>query len=185
MKDNLKDFIEANRDAFDSEPAPDKVWESLASEFDKPSKSRVIPLADWRWLSAAALLVLSIGAVLYLVTQKKQVAPTGAVAEEKPAIELPQQLQDLDAMYKVHRVSTLKALEKFPEERQDIQEELSELDIEFEQLRSDLGEGFSNEAVLEAMIENYRVKLEVLESTLEHVKRHNNHYNTLENETIL
>ncbi len=48
----------------------------------------------------------------------------------------------------------------------DIKYDLSELDKVFEELKNDLKENGDNQEVIEAMIQNYRIKLQILNEML-------------------
>jgi chromosome segregation ATPase len=50
--------------------------------------------------------------------------------------------------------------------RNDIQAEFEELDKVFDELKADLNDNAANQEVVEAMIQNYRLKLQILEEIL-------------------
>ena len=52
---------------------------------------------------------------------------------------------------------------------------MEELDQVYEELKEDLNDNASNPEVIEAMILNYRVKLEILEELLDQLKAKENH----------
>ncbi len=54
--------------------------------------------------------------------------------------------------------------------RQEINSELMDLDKVFQQLKSDLNDNVDNEEVIVAMIQNYRLKLEILKDILKQLK---------------
>jgi hypothetical protein len=63
---------------------------------------------------------------------------------------------------------------------EDINIEFEELDQVFDELKADLRDDAANEEVVEAMIQNYRIKLEILEEILIQLKsadekNHNDH----------
>ena len=66
-----------------------------------------------------------------------------------------------------------------PEIQKSINAELEELDNLFVQLKEDLGDQANNDEVIEAMIQNYRIKLEILNQMLQQIKtknrKNNNH----------
>jgi septal ring factor EnvC (AmiA/AmiB activator) len=67
--------------------------------------------------------------------------------------------------------------------RDEINNELVELDEDFRNLKEDLNDNADNEEVIAAMIQNYRLKLRILEETLEHLQQSNNEKST-KNEDI-
>ena len=58
-----------------------------------------------------------------------------------------------------------------------------ELDSTYAQLKLDLKDNVANEQIIEAMIQNYRIKLQILEKMLDHLKamKNNNHKETYKN----
>ena len=62
----------------------------------------------------------------------------------------------------------------------DIKRDLSELDAIFLELKKDLNDNANNQEVIEAMIQNYMMKLEILEDMLEQIKPTKNTNNDYE-----
>ena len=56
----------------------------------------------------------------------------------------------------------------------DINYDLEELEKVFRELKNDLKDNSDNEEVIEAMIQNYRVKLQVLKEILHQLEKSNN-----------
>jgi len=54
------------------------------------------------------------------------------------------------------------------------------LDSVYADLRRDLKDNAANEEVIEAMIQNYRLKLEILEDVLSQMRQANNNHNNEE-----
>jgi hypothetical protein len=65
-----------------------------------------------------------------------------------------------------------------PDIQLEINTEMVELDKVFEELKEDLKDNAANEEVIEAMIQNYRVKLDILEEMLFRLKQSNESQNT-------
>ena len=55
-----------------------------------------------------------------------------------------------------------------------VMEDISKLDSAYEDLKYDLKENINNEKVINAMIENYRIKLEILEQILQELDEKSN-----------
>ncbi|MGB0431307.1 MAG: hypothetical protein ACPGLV_12600 [Bacteroidia bacterium] len=177
MSDNLEKFVKQNREAFDSEVPSDLVWKSIQNEV-KPIKkpSKVIKINSRFMWAAAAMLIFAFSVILYqggVIRDLK--GNSGLAIETNNTIEtewkMPPQLQDMNQAYVQQVGITMDLLKRFPTEQEELKEELTELDNEFEVLKSELGTEIASEDVLHAMIENYRIKLELLEITLEYFKR--------------
>ena len=59
----------------------------------------------------------------------------------------------------------------------DVNQEMVDLDNVFEELKNDLKDNSDNEEVIEAMIQNYRIKLQVLDEILLQLKKSKNNEN--------
>ncbi|RKO72392.1 hypothetical protein D7322_06195 [Sphingobacterium puteale] len=90
MRDNLKDFVNANRDAFDHrEPSAD-LWNKIKPQVVPPvQEKRIKPL--WRWASIAAATLLVGTTTLLIFNQKEdhatKVAEGRPVSVQKDALE--------------------------------------------------------------------------------------------------
>lgn len=181
MNDKLKKYVTQNRKDFDDQVPSPAVWEAISQELPqvqaKPKRNNIIKLnTRFLWMAAAVFIgaVVTIGYQGATIKQLK----TGSVAvvtesddtAEEPW-ELPSDLQNLDQVYVQQVNTTMDLLESYPEEAEELRDELKDLDAEFDALKAELGHEYSSEEVLQAMIENYQFKLELLERTLEHFKR--------------
>ena len=72
-----------------------------------------------------------------------------------------------------------------PELRREVDMELVDLDQVYNELKDDLNDNAANEAVIEAMIQNYRLKLDILEEMLIVIKHSNESQNEKEHEGTL
>lgn len=181
MKDKLEDFIRRNRAEMDGEEVPAGLWNKIASDLDEePEGKGIIRLRSYIVWSAAALLLLSVATIFYQASLLREQHTQQGLASIEDTTDstaekstYPSELQILEAAYQKEYSHTIGILENFPEEKQEILTELNELNREFESLKQELGQGYSNRDVLEALVENYRIKLELLEQTIEHIKRSN------------
>lgn len=161
MKDELRDFIQDNRAEFD-EHTVDKeaLWAKIDSQLGDEAK-KVIPLwkrANWR---VAASVVLLLGCVLFFNNL------TSGDPEQEIVYE---ELQEVDHYYgslveqQILLIQNSSNLSE--EERQDFLSVIDELDREYKGLKEELKEGINNEKIIEAIIHNYRQKIELMEKLL-------------------
>jgi len=68
-----------------------------------------------------------------------------------------------------------------PEIENDVKYDLNELDSVYAEIKQDLKDNVANDEVIEALIQNYRLKLKILEDLLEQLKQSQNQ-NKNENE---
>jgi hypothetical protein len=69
-----------------------------------------------------------------------------------------------------------------PEVRHEIDMEMVDLDRVFSELKDDLRDNADNEEVIEAMIQNYRIKLNILEEMLHQLNESNDYQNEKDHE---
>lgn len=175
MSDKLEDFVKRNRASFDSENAPNLAWEGIKKRRTPvKKKARVVRLNGWLVGIAASFLLIAVAVIALQSRVIKTLKTEVADVQEAPVVEewtLPEELKELDGLYAMQVNETFNLLSDHPEEAQEIKDELTGLDQEFTDLKEELGAGYSRQEVVQAMIENYRFKLELLERTLEHFKR--------------
>ncbi|MBI1185717.1 hypothetical protein GC194_15730 [bacterium] len=172
MSDNLEKFVKQNRAAFDSELPSARVWQQIEKNTLPDKKIRKLININRKFVWAAAVVaLLAVATIIYQATEISSLKSNQVAVEMPETNQLPPELVDLDKIYVAQVSHTFKQLNDFPEEAGELREELLELDVEFDELQQELGAEVGREEVLRAMIENYRIKLDLLEGTLEHFKR--------------
>jgi len=165
MNDRLEDFVRKHRDQFDPyEPDP-SVWLKIQPEGGIRRKR-----TGMRWLRvAAAVAVIFAGSAAgyYFLTG-------GHGRAEQYGSELPGEVLETEQYYSrmvAERYSELGPyLADDPQTRELLRSDMEELDQVYEELKEDLKDNVSNSEVIEAMILNYRMKLEILEDLLHQLK---------------
>ena len=164
--DRLEDFVKANREEFDfREPSPE-VWSKISAKTKKPK----IVLIRSYFVRVAAVLAIIIASAALLV--KTDILSNINIARSIDDPEL-QELIEAEAYY-AHQVnSKMKEIRKcyytFPELKEDVENDLTELEDMYKVLKSDLKENISNKTVIEAMIENNRYRLKLVDDVLEQI----------------
>lgn len=164
--DRLEEFIRANREAFDQyEPSPE-VWKNISGN---SKKSRVIRLSG-NILKVAAVLVFAI--VFSVLMMKNYGFRTDGIQAESIDPEMIE-LIEAEAFYAGQVSKKMEEIEKcydtFPEIKDDVQADLNELQEMYNTLKTDLNENISKKEVIEAMIENNRHRLKVVDEVLEQI----------------
>ena len=146
MRDNLKDFVESNSEDFEVYPFDaQKGWNEIADTFEVNRKKTYWPLGV-----AASIAVLFITSILVISNSGDQ-----EISEVK----------EIEGFYEEaisHKISLVKNQIGDDEILQD----LAAMDVAFAELKADLNENVDNEEVIAAMMENYRLKLKILEEIL-------------------
>ncbi|MEL6922637.1 MAG: hypothetical protein AAFO94_01230 [Bacteroidota bacterium] len=162
MADKLEQFIREHREDFDQATPNLRVWaalnKNLSEQQPAPKRRRLMPLLR---IAAAVVLLLSIGAAAGVYFSQPEQSETEWLAEQFP------EFSETQAYY-VQQVS-----EKMNQLQQynyvsPINEDLIEIDGFIEELRQQLSETprGSEATIINAMIQNYRTKLEILERVL-------------------
>jgi hypothetical protein len=165
-KDRLEDFIKDNREEFDFRTPSAEVWDKIAVN----SKTRkVIPLKTYFLRASVILAIVALGALGFW--------QVNSIANRQLAINADPELLELieaEAFYAQQVDVKLKEIQKcyytFPELKDEIENDLTELEEMYRDLKTDLKENISNKSVIEAMIENNRFRMKLCENVLEQIK---------------
>lgn len=168
MDDNFKKFITEHREEFDfREPNPG-IWKNIESDI------RVRRGISWRVILSRAAAVLLIFAASYGLNEwihnlngKGIRGERSSKAKKENAIP---GLREAETYYTHLVKQKLDELEPIIANCPSLQEELnfdmSELDSVYIELKADLKDNMANQEVVEAIIDNYRLKISILEDLL-------------------
>jgi len=179
--DKLEKFVVDNREAFDVFEPDDKLWEQI----HKPS-AKVVKF-NWKTLAirVAAIVVIFIASYYTHDFIEGNKSGNQLVQQETPmeGMENFQVLMEAEVFYASQINFAKEEIVKLSGNDHvlidEINYDLVELDDVFIELKNDLKDNSDNEEVIEAMIQNYRLKLEILEEILGQLKRS---ANVVENE---
>ncbi|MGB5818258.1 MAG: hypothetical protein WBG90_02145 [Saonia sp.] len=170
MMDEFEKHIRENKSSFDVHTADrSKIWENIASRLDDP-QPKTIPL--WKSpmfkVAASIFIVLGLFALFGLVMgQRNNYVDTDTLVDRE--------LQDIDIHYQgliSHQVRLLQNSPKLSkEEKEEFLGFIDELDEEYETLRLEMKKNLDNELVLEAIIGNYKKRIELIENLLRQINK--------------
>ncbi len=170
MSDRLEDFVKQQREQFDLHEPDPSIWLKINPANVPVVKER----RSMRWLRVAAAVAMIFGgstAGLYFLTGEK--AETDQLSNE-----LYLEIQETEQYYSqmvTQRYDELKPfLMENPGAQRMLADDMEELDEVYLELKEDLKDNVSNPEVIEAMILNYRVKLEILEDLLNQLNEKEN-----------
>jgi hypothetical protein len=168
-EDKLRDFIEDHTSEFDDLVPTEGLWDKI--EDDLPKKARMVSLNSAMAVAASVTVLICASFWFALSGDEPQIAevPVNESLQPIGLADLGGDMAEVEVYY-VSEVNALLAELKDYEVDEEILEELDFLKDEFESLKSEMGQGAYRHAVLEAMIDNYRLRLEILESLLEELK---------------
>lgn len=163
----LEDFIHERRDDFDSKLPSLDLWDKIESKLNVEEK-KVRKINLWK-ISAAAAAVLILAIMgNFMISRSNPNAKYANISD--PELK---ELLETEAYYSKKVSSQLKEIDKcylvFPELKNDIESELLQLDDMYHELEKDLKDNFYNRDVIEAMIQNNRLKLEMVDRVLNQI----------------
>lgn len=169
-KDRLEQFIDDNRDRFDLYEPDEKVWAGVESRIRKKKPFGI----GWKgllWRAAAVLIIFGASYVIQTYLHQRR-----TVISDREGTNILQQIPELkeaEIYYtnlfneKISQIEPL--ISRHPELEETLQQDLSELDSIYLELQKDLRDNIANDEVVEAMIQNYILKIEILEDLLDYM----------------
>jgi predicted CopG family antitoxin len=170
MSDRLEKFVKQHHEQFDSREPDPSIWLKINPASTPVVKDR----RPMRWLRiAAAVAVIFAGSTagIYFLTGEK-------ADQELYSNELYREIMETEQYYSQMVSDRYNELKPFlaanPAASEMLTTDMEELDEVYAELKEDLKDNASNPEVIEAMILNYRVKLEILEDLLNQLKEKEN-----------
>ena len=174
MSDRLKQFIEDNRDSFDSENPDPKLLGKLQKQLGQAGNStKIHKIKSTRWAAAiAGFIILSV--VLYYSMQKKNdkdelAKATPENVEEKTIVADPVYARQIDQYQELIglKQTELRQVEKEqPELYRQFAKDINQLDSAYSLLKTTLTTHPNKEMLLEAMIRNLQFQTDLLNRQL-------------------
>jgi len=181
--DKLEKYILDHRSQFDDQEPDPAIWDKIDTR-----KTPLIRInwKDFAWKAAAvaAIFVASYYFHDYMSSRNKQSQMLSEITEDSSPMV--RELIEAEAYYS--SIINLKKDEVFrltasnPDVRHQIDMEMVDLDRVYSELKADLNDNADNEEVIEAMIQNYRLKLEILEEMLHMLNQTNENLNENDHE---
>lgn len=184
MSEKLEDYVKKHRDDFDFLEPNAALWNKIETKLGPERKSRSLSIL---WKAAAVILVfglsfwaqMQIGNKNQTITQHNIHTSTPELARAPEIKEMPvaspepeknkliPEFAETEKYYNRKVNSTMKELKvylvKYPDVATDMKKDLAELDSVYRTLKRDLGDNVAQEEIISAMIQNYRMKLQLLE----------------------
>jgi hypothetical protein len=171
MRDNLEKFMRDHSAEFDLHEPDQELWKGIEKRI---AQKKVI---KWRfYLSRAAAIILIFGAsiVVQQLWLKRNASSVPVVTSA--SVEIPE-IKEAELYYsglineKLKEVKPL--LIQNPSLEKELNTDLTELDSIYAGLKNDLKDNIANDEVIEAMIQNYRSRISILEDMLSYLKSEN------------
>lgn len=169
MSDRFEDFIREHSAEFDLHEPDMALWNKIEKDI---APKRVI---NWRFYVSRAAVILLIFGASFLAQQLWLKKDSGGIKikHQTARIVIPE-LQEAEVYYsgliseKLQEVKPL--LKENPSLKKELDADLGELDSIYSNLKNDLKDNIANDEVIEAMIQNYRLRISILEDMLMYLK---------------
>jgi hypothetical protein len=166
--DRLEKFVNENRHEFDRMEPSDKSWDAISQRLNAAHAPKTRKL-NWLKVAAAVVLLALIPTLIYQLRFSEQKQLVKAIQAD-PEIK---ELLEAEAFYAQEVSGKLAEIQKcykvYPELKSEIEGDLNELENMYLSLKKDLKENISNKEVIEAMIENNRNRMKLVEDVLEQI----------------
>jgi hypothetical protein len=183
--DKLEKYILDHREQFDDQEPDPAIWDRVDTR-----KTPVIRI-NWKdiaWKAAAVAVIFVASYFFHDYMSSRNQSPEKMFGKNKSeASPIVRELIEAEAYYssqidmKKEEIFRLTATN--PEVRREINNEMVDLDRVYTELKEDLKDNADNEEVIEAMIQNYRLKLDILEEMLLQLKQSHESQNEKDHDT--
>ena len=167
--DRLEEYIRRNREDLDRYNAPEGLWKRISKKLKKGK------FTNRQWLSIAAMFVAILGTALLLFRPVfRWSVSDNQNNNDNSSIQLNPQLKETEAYYN-NLVNSLYSeatplLTNNPDIKKELNTDLAHLDSICTDIKKDLKDNISNQDVIEALVQNYRIKIRILEDMLNVLK---------------
>ncbi len=186
--DRLENYIRDHRDEFDSIEPSEDLWGAIVaqkanvdqsddSHETSPKKIKLYRKGLLKWTSRIAAAVIIFIASYYFhdyQNDREMIAKNNQEMENSPLYNTLMEANFYYTSQINHEKERLYSLTVGNSTlRNEIQQELDELDKEFNKLKDDLNDNVDNEEIIAAMIQNYRLKLSILQDVMVQIQNEN------------
>lgn len=168
-KDNLEYFIDANRQAFDSEEPGSQIWANI--ERKRRSSARISDIFTMRKM-IACVLILVCGSAVLLTFEKRPARPftgqTQAITTQDEFIDTVYQTEvtQMSTLVEIKQIELKRAGKTNPELYKNFMSSINQLTTSYNALKKEFNENPNKEKLLEAMIQNLKLQQELLSRQL-------------------
>ncbi len=164
--DNFEKHIRKNATRFDTHKADRaKLWANISAALEQP-EPKVIPLWKRPMLRIAASVVLLLGIAGFIGLSVMGVGTSEPQYVSRELLDIDRHYQGLVA-YQVQLVQNNPNLTA--NDKAEFLSFMDELDAEYEVLRKEMHKNLDNERVLEAIVANYKKRIELIENLLQQI----------------
>jgi hypothetical protein len=171
--EKFEEFVRKNREDLDQYSPSSDIWKRIRKDLYK-SRFQLL-----RWISAAAVIVIIFTtAALFYIGENRKNYLNNRIASDALHLETEIMLKEAEIYYN-NLINDLYSqasglLTGYPDVKQELINDLSHLDSIYADIKEDLQDNLDNQEVIEALIINYRIKIDILENMLAILKQSSN-----------
>ncbi|MBK8806371.1 MAG: hypothetical protein IPO21_06900 [Bacteroidales bacterium] len=184
-KDKLQSFVDRNREAFDAFEPSTEAWQKIEEKVLLKKHKISLPRLSVKRVISYAATILAIFTFSYIFHEYRsntnfysETSIDDSLTEISDINDsIPQILKDFSETQNYYLFQVSNKMEnieqyadKYPELVTELKQEIAELNAEYSNLNEDLSQNINNVEVVQAMIQNYRIKLDILEDVLNIIK---------------
>lgn len=164
----MKEFIQGNKSEFETDKPSSDLWNKIDQELSDNTNERVVKMVPvkrmWKMVISSAAAV----AIAFLTFNTLNPGGSSLASEDiqKSGFSDVNQLESYYSSQVNDRMERLKIYNI----DEDLLEEIAVLKEEFENLKSEAGKGLNQEEILDSMIDNYRLRVRLLEEIMREVQ---------------
>ena len=166
--DKFEKYIKENKTAFNTHKADkDKLWANIESRLEQPKpKTKVIKLWHHNAFKIAASIVIALGLfTMFFITNSNVNLQSNSLVS--------QELEDINTHYNGLVAYQVKLINNNPKltdaQKKDFLSFMDDLDAEYNTLKIELKKNIDNERILEAIVINYKKRIELIENLLKQI----------------
>jgi|GEM_PF-1439750 len=187
-RDPLQEFIQQNRESFESSFDTDRGWEKLQAKKQAAKRAPQTRPAgrssNLSWLRIAAMMTLVAGMTYWFAKNDGAVSgPTVNNHYHLSLGDLSPELAEVEQHYASNIAQKMKQVENMNVD-QEWMNELNLIDQERALLDDEMQNAVNNEKIVKAIIKNYRMKLNLLEEMMEEINKSKNKRNDRKTKVI-
>jgi cellulose synthase/poly-beta-1,6-N-acetylglucosamine synthase-like glycosyltransferase len=167
--DKLEEHIRKNREDLDRYSPPKGIWKNIRKKLTKDK------YLSRQWISIAAMIVVILGTAVIFFRPEYRLSSSDKQKNRNDDLTLiVPQLKETETYYN-NLINSLYSeakplLTNNPVINKELNSDLSQLDSICTDLKKDLKDNIANQDVVEALIQNYRIKIRILEDMLKVLK---------------
>jgi hypothetical protein len=167
--DNLEEYIRKHREEMDRYKPSSVIW--------RKTRKRLTTRKNYvyRWISIAAMVTVIIGTAVILIRPGLKLSQRSAGERHyQSMMKSSSLLKETEIYYNslansLYREAT-PMLARNPEIEKELSTDMSHIDSICSEIKKDLKDNVANQDVVEALIQNYRLKISILEDMLKVLK---------------